>query len=76
MLEKLVKFGKCILAIIMAFATFYLVDLWTTIIFNEFVNYNDWAWDHQAFMLSIVVVGNVLLARYYYVKLTEKKKEN
>ena len=73
MLEKLVKFGKGILAIIMAFATFYLVDLWTTIIFNEFVNYNDWAWDHQAFMLSIVVVGNVLLARYYYVKLTEKK---
>lgn len=73
MLEKLVKFVKGILAIIMAFATFYLVDLWTTIIFNEFVNYSDWAWDHQAFMLSIVVVGNVLLARYYYVKLTEKK---
>ena len=75
MLEKMIKFGKGLLSIIMAFVTFWFVDLWSTLIINEFFDYRTWAFDHQALMLTLIIIGNVLLTRFYYYHVLNSRKE-
>lgn len=75
-MKSIIKGFKMVAALMLASLTFYVVDLFTTILFNTFMNYSEFCYSHGILMYLILLAGVGYLTAMYYGVFTKKDKED
>ena len=75
MKRAIINVLKWILAIALATGSFWMLDLYTTLVVNMFVDYTGWMYDHKYFATIVMLVGLFALTNFYRKILGRKENE-